>query len=207
MNTTTALFASLFLWLAGLSAFTGYIGYVSLRNSAETVITILNTTNDKLNTTTDKVNTLFTTLALVQADVNILNTTTNNTLQSTTITYDNSDLNIWIEATGSTVYKAYLYLNDSADVNITDVLPNNTTDACNCVGYSYYRVRNLSPISPDQVFVSSDLSFYCQYTTTSGNSACVSIGNPCRQLIVIIPYPFGLSTTVKINRSYGSVCI
>lgn len=190
------LFVLLFTWLAGLSGFVGYLGYVTLRSNDTTVVT------------TNRLNTIASTLQTVQTDVSALNTTTNNTLQSTTISYGNSDLNLWIEASGSTQYKGYMFLNDTGNVNISDTVPNDTVNACGCNQYSFIQMRNLSPISPERVYVSEDMTIFCQYSTGSGYSSCVKIDQPCRQLIIlIVPYPDGQSTTVKINRSYGSVCV
>lgn len=210
------------VWLAGISALVGYLGYAEFTRSSTQAELVANTTT--------RFNTLASTLDVIQGTVDTLNdtvvnttntvsnlsTTTTATIDSMSITYDNQELNTFIESTGQLSYNGYLYSNSTADTNITDVFSSNTTDICDCVNNTFFEFNITNINSNTRVFISSTFSDLCQisYTFSENIETCTKIANSCKQTLFLrMPYvltqgvPQTLLSISKLTRSVGSVCI
>lgn len=188
----------LLVWLCSLTAFVGYLSYLELRSNETTQVT------------TQKIQT-------IQNSLTTLSSVQTQTLQAMTVGFNGNDLNTYIDTTGQVMLNGFLYINDTASLNISDILPNDTIASCNCSDLNFYEFNVSNINSVTRVFASEDFSMYCQFTmdNSKNHSVCVDIPNPCRQVLILeITYDISnsnitnyVTTIVHINRSVDSVCI
>lgn len=194
MNHQKLFFVFLLTWLAGLTALTVYLS---------TQVINSNDPNNKP-VTTAQFQTLASTLTAVQNNVA-------QTINSTIVTYDGTDIVTYIEAAGQLIFNGYLPNNISNPINITDVF-NDVT--CNCSSLPFGQVVLTNINSNSSVYISTDFTKYCQITYGSEvYQKCVDILYPCQQTNILVirnPITAGLGgelrTVVKMTRSVGAAC-